>query len=412
MSYNSPFTGNVIQPTDVSYRAITLSADTTLSWPINGNATDNYAARIMEVTPSTAGLSLLMPPADQTSVGQDALIRNVGAVAFIVKNYSGGTIVSIAAGEAQYIYVTANPTNAGTWGVIAYGIGSSASTSATLAGYGLVALGATLNQSQDITTFSSSTTASSTYRAGLYVWTGGAGTLTLGSATTLGNNFFFSVRNSGTGTLTVAGSGGDVINGSSSITLAPGDSCVISCSGLAFYTVGLGKSTQFNFTILTKAVTSGTYTLTSAEAANVIQKYTGTLSGNVTIIVPPTVQVYFVENATTTSNSYTVTISTGISGGTTAPISANNQSTLICDSVNLVNANTVVAGYTSLQIPDGTAAAPGLNFTSEQTTGIYRAGSGQFAIAVLGANLFTLTSSGLTIAGTGTFTGGVTGGTF
>ena len=143
MSFISPFTGNVIQPTDVSYRSIALTADTTLSWPINGSATDNAAARIMEVTPASASLSLYMPPADQTSVGQDALIRNLGAVAFVVKGYTGATIVSIAAGEAQYIYVTANPTSAGTWGVIAYGIGSSASTSATLAGYGLVALGAT-----------------------------------------------------------------------------------------------------------------------------------------------------------------------------------------------------------------------------------------------------------------------------
>lgn len=79
MSYNSPFTGNVIQPTDVSYRSVTLAANTQLNWPINGNATDDYAARIMDVTATSAGLSLWMPPANQTSVGNDALIRNVGA---------------------------------------------------------------------------------------------------------------------------------------------------------------------------------------------------------------------------------------------------------------------------------------------------------------------------------------------
>ena len=49
MSFNSPFTGTVIQPTDVSYRSITLSADSTLSWPINGSDTDNAAARVMDV---------------------------------------------------------------------------------------------------------------------------------------------------------------------------------------------------------------------------------------------------------------------------------------------------------------------------------------------------------------------------
>ena len=45
MSYNSPFTGNVIQPTDVSYRDITISnTNLQLEWPINGNATDDFAA--------------------------------------------------------------------------------------------------------------------------------------------------------------------------------------------------------------------------------------------------------------------------------------------------------------------------------------------------------------------------------
>ena len=77
MSYNSPFTGNVIQPTDVSYRAVTLSANTQLQWPINGNATDDYAARIMQVTATTAGLSLYIPPANHSSVRNDAMISNV-----------------------------------------------------------------------------------------------------------------------------------------------------------------------------------------------------------------------------------------------------------------------------------------------------------------------------------------------
>ena len=125
MSYNSPFTGQVIQPTDVSYRAITLSANTTLSWPINGNATDNYAARIMDVTASAGSLQLAMPPANQTSVGTDALIRNVGATSFEVTDFDGNSIVVIPAGKAEYIYITDNPDTAGTWGIIAFGTGTS-----------------------------------------------------------------------------------------------------------------------------------------------------------------------------------------------------------------------------------------------------------------------------------------------
>lgn len=423
MSYNSPFTGNVIQPTDVSYRSITLTANTQLEWPINGNATDDYAARIMQVSASSAGLNLYMPPADQASVGQDALIRNTGANSFTVKDYEGtNTIITIAAGESKYIYITANPNNQGTWGIIAFGVGSSSADAATLAGYGLLAVTTTLNQSHPVTTFNSNTTATATFRAQSYVWIGGAGTLSLTASTTLGNNWFMLLRNNGTGALTVAGTGGDLINGSASVVFQPDDSAIIVCSGAAFFTVGLGKSTQFNFTQLTKAVTTGTYTLTAGESSNVIQKYTGVLSGNVTIVVPATVQVYYIINDTVGGvSNYTVTISTGLGG--VATIDAGNQATLICDSVNLFNANTVLAGTSNISLANGSVGAPSLKFASETTTGVYRGVAGEFDISILGVNRFILAATGLTIAGagvfsgavsgtTGTFTSGISGGTF
>lgn len=413
MSFNSPFTGNVIQPTDVSYRSITLSANTTLSWPINGNATDNYAARIMDVTASSAGLDLSMPPANQASVGQDALIRNIGANSFDVLDYAGGAIVTIAAGEAKYIYIKTNANTAGTWGVIAFGVGTSNADAATLAGYGLKAISNSLNSAFPVTTFSSNYTAIAADRASTYVWTAGAGTLTLTSATTLGDDWFLLVRNGGTGTLAVSPSGGNLINGSSSLDMQPADSCLIACSGSAFYTVGLGKSTLFNFTQLTKAVTTGSYTLTSSEAANVVQKYTGTLSGNVTINLPQTIQVYYITNQTDgTGAAYTITFTTGVSGSSTAVVPAGQQVILLCDSVNIYNASTIAAGAVTLSLASGSVGAPTLNFASETSTGIYRPGSGEFAITVTGTKRFGLTSTGLTITGTGTFSGGVQGGTF
>ena len=409
MSYNSPFTGNVIQPTDVSYRDITITnTNLQLEWPINGTTTNDAAARIMEV--ATTGVSeLWMPPANQSSVGNDALIRNIGGEDFDVMDYAGiNTIVTVLAGEAQYIYITDNSTEEGVWGIIAYGIGSSGQDAATLAGYGLLAIGQTLNQSQPVTTFSSNYTALATDRSSTYVWTGGAGTLTLTLASTLADNWFMFVRNSGTGALTVAGSGGNTINGSSSIILQPTDSAIIVCSGTTFYTVGLGKSTQFAFTQLSKAVLTGTYTLTASEASNVIQKYTGALTGNVTIVVPATVQVYYIVNET--SGAYTVTITTG-SGGT-AVLTAGSQATLVCDSVNLYNANTVLAGASVVSLNNGSVGAPSLNFASETTTGIYRAASGEFNTTILGVLRSTVSASGLAIVGTGTFSGGVLGGTF
>jgi hypothetical protein len=498
MSFNSPFTGQVIQPTDVSYRDVTLVADSTLSWPINGSDTDNAAARVMDVTSLSSGLvlagvavtgsngqcsctatpslfvgqavvvtgifsgtsagivtgntyyiiltdgtttftlsatldgpavattagtttgltftldsfTLNMPPANQASVGIDALFRNVGSYSFEVRDYDGGPIVTIAAGEAKYIYLTDNATTAGAWGLIAFGVGTSNVDAATLAGFGIKAISNTLNSANNVTTFASNYTALTTDRASTYVWNGGSGTLTLTSAITLGNDWYMMIRNGGTGTLTIAPASAIPINGVSTISLQPDDSCVVCCSGSAFYTVGLGRSTQFNFTQLTKAVVSGSYTLTASEAANTIQKYTGTLTNNVTVTIPQTVQIYYITNQTNGGGpGYQITFTTG-AGGATATIPAGQQVILLCDSVNLLNASTIAAGAVNISLVSGTAGAPSLNFASETSTGIYRPGSGEFGIAILGVKLFGLTATGLNIPGTGNFTGGVQGGTF
>ena len=119
-------------------------------------------------------------------------------------------------------------------------------------------------------------------------------------------------------------------------------------------------------------------------------------------------QVYYIVNATT--GAYTVTISTG--SGSSAILTAGTQATLVCDSVNLFNANTILAGSSTVSLNSGSVSAPSLNFSAETTTGVYRAASGEFNIAILGANLFTLTATGLNISGTGNFTGGVFGGTY
>ena len=419
MSYNSPFTGNVIQPTDVSYAAYALTSTTgtiQLEWPLNGNDTDYVAARVMQVSATSTAYELWMPPANQVSVGQDALIYNTGGVTLTVKTYGGAsTIVSIPStgGSAQYIFITSNGTTTGTWGVIAFGSTTSLATASALAGYGLAAIGSTLNQTTPVTAFASTYTLLTSDRASTYVWTGGAGTLSLTSATTLGNNWFVFVRNGGSGTLTVSPTGGNQINGSASLALQPSDSCLIVCSGSAFYTIGLGQGTQFSFTQLTKSVApGGSFTLSSTEAANVIQKYTGALSSNVTVTMPQTVQIYYITNQTT--GPYTITFTTGASGGATATVPTAQQIILLCDSVNLYNASTIAAGATAVTLSNGAVGAPALSFASETTTGVYRPASGEFGISILGVQRLDVTASGITVTGAGTFSGAVSGttGTF
>ncbi|NBW14320.1 MAG: hypothetical protein EBR82_40615 [Caulobacteraceae bacterium] len=403
-SYVSVFTGDVIQPTDVSYQAFSISANLDLVWPQDGDAAGDYVARIMQISASTSGLFVDMPPANQTSVGTDSLIRNVGANSFTVRDYNGNTIVAVAAGDAKYVYVTSNATAAGTWGVIAFGAGSSSADASTLAGYGLKAISTTLNQSHPVATTSSTFTAGAADRAKNYVWTGGAGSVTLLNATTLGNDWFVMLRNGGTGTLTVTPSSGQLINGSASLVMQVSDSAFICCSGTAFYTVGLGRTTNFAFSVLAYPITSGgsPYTLTAAQAQNTIISLTGTLTTPVTINVPAVVQVYYVLNASTGS---TVTFTTGIGGSSSSTLNPSTQAILICDATNVLNASTVITGGSAITLINGSAAAPSLNFSGDVTTGLYFA-AGDLGFSINGTSEMTLGSGGLTVVS------GISGGTF
>lgn len=404
MSYVSPFTGDVVQPTDVSYQSITLSANKQLNWPSNSTTNTDYAARIMQVTATTGSLNLYMPPANQASVGNDALIRNIGANTFTVKDYAGtNTIVSVAAGESKYIYITANPNAQGTWGVIAFGAGTSSADAATLAGYGLVASGATLNQSHPSAAITTGSTFAESDRAQTRVWGSGTGSAILPAAATLGNNWFTLFKNNGSGSFTVSTTGGELIDGNTTKTFNPSESAFIVCTGTAYVTIGYGVSSQFVFTALVKSVTGGAVTLTNNEAANTIQEFVGSLSSNVVVTYPPVVNLYVVSNQTT-DNGYSLTITTGL--GFTATIPPGQQATLICDGTNFLNANTTQAGATTVSLTDGTVGTPSLNFAAETSTGIYRSGAGHFNIAVGGSMAVDLTSTGMKVPV------GISGGTF
>lgn len=410
MSYVSPFTGDVIQPTDVSYRSVTLSANTQLNWPSNSTTNSDYAARIMQVTASSGSLSMYMPPANQASVGNDALIRNIGANTFTVKDYAGtNTIVSVAAGESKYIYITTNANEQGTWGVIAFGTGTSSADAATLAGYGLVASGATLNQSHPSAAITSGSTFADTDRAQTRVWSSGSGTATLPAAASLGNNWFTLFKNNGTGSFIISCSGSELIDGNSTKTFNPTESAFIVCTGTAYVTVGYGVSNQFAFTALTKSVTGGSVLLTNNEAANNIQEYVGSLVSNVTVTFPAVVNLYVISNQTT-DNGYSLTVTTGL--GYTATIPPGQQATLICDGTNFLNANTTQAGASTVSLLDGTVGTPSLNFAAETGTGLYRPAAGELGIAVLGTKRVGVTATGVTVTGSGTFTTGIAGGTF
>jgi hypothetical protein len=326
-------------------------------------------------------------------------------------NFAGSVICTVTAGQSQYIYLTANSTAGGNWGVIAFGSTTSTANAAQLAGLGLTAITTTLNQSHPVTGLATGYTYTASDRAQTRLWTGGAGTGTLPLAATLGNNWFTIFKNNGTGTYTLTGTTGQLIDGLTTKTFNPDESAFIICDGTAYYTIGYGQSNTFFFTALVYPVTGGSYYLTTYEIQSIIQEYVGNLVSNVTVYYPPVVNLYVISNQTT-DNGFTLTVSTGVTGSAVATIPPGQQATLVCDGTNFFNANTVQAGATSLNLINGTVTTPAINFAAETNTGIWRSGYGQFDISILGTNKFNLNSTGLNIAGTGNFTGGIFGGTF
>ena len=411
MSYINPFTGQTLSPSQVGYEELTLSADTFLQWPINGNNA-NVVANIIQVTATAASLKLYLPSAQQVSTGQSVLIQNIGATSFTVTDVSGNTIVSIASGVAQYIFLTDNTTDDGVWSTVTFGAGTSAANAAALAGYGLVASGTTLNQEYAESSIFSSAVLNDTYRAQFLVWSSGVGTITLPTASTVGNGWFVMIRNGGSGIVTLTPSGTDTIDTNVNQQLQLTESLVVVSNGVDGYsTFAYGRSNTFAYTQLAKTVATGTYTLSAVEYANVVQEYSGALTGNVIIVLPSTVQIYYLNNQTT--GAFSLTFKTSAVGAATVTVPQLQTLTVVCDGTNVYNSSSAAGGsITALTIGTGSAATPSINFTGNTNTGIYQPATNQFAISLNGVNNATFTTSMLTVQGGLTAIGGISGGTF
>lgn len=358
-SYQNVFGGTVIYPAEVSYRAVSLTANLSLSWPTEVSTNQNVVSQIMDVTPSAANFTITMPPANQVSVGETTLIFNVGSYAFTVADYDGNTIASISPGLAWQLYVTSNTTEAGSWRPVQYGAGASSATAGALAGAGIKAISTTLNQSAPIVSLASDYSIGSTDRARVFLWTGGAGTFTLPSASVVGNDWFCYIRNGGSGAVTAVGPGGETVNGDVNLVFNPGDSSLVICDGSNFFTVGFGQSAQFTFDYVAIDLTGQTspYTLSGANLNRITYNFSGILTGDMIVIVPDTVQQYWVANNTT--GPYTLTISNA--GGTGVSIQQGARTILYCDGVDVYNAETGGISLPVLVSQGGTGATNAAN---------------------------------------------------
>lgn len=408
-SYVNPFTGQTVNPSAVGYESLSLTANTSLEWPING-IDGTPASNIIDVTATSSGTGtgwlLQLPPAAQVSTGQSVIVRNVGANDFTVTDYSGNTIVTVTSGVAQFVFLTDNTTTNGVWQTLVFGAGTSAANASALAGYGLLPIGLTLNQALNITTYSANTTLTSASRAQFNVWDGGAGAFTLPSASTLGNNWFTIFRNNGSGVLTLTPVGTDTIDGNISQQLQLTESLVLVSNGSTGYnTYAYGRSNQFAFTQLAQTVTGGTLTLTAAQGASIIQEYSGNLTSNQEVVLPSTVQLYSLQNSTT--GAFTLTFKTSSVGAATVVVNQGQTAFVVCDGTNVYSTTTNTSfSASTLTFGVGSVSTPSINFLGSTSTGMYLPASNQIGWAVNGVLKMLLNSTGLTVVD------GISGGTF
>ena len=263
--------------------------------------------------------SITLPPADQTGLGQVVLInaRNSGAI-FNIKTRPADTpkqLLAIQPGTTWQIYLTDNSTEGGAWTTQQFGASSQSYNAVNLSGSGLDVSNTQLVSAIPVRTFNVSPTYSSgnADRAQALVWTSGSGTFYLPSAPAVGNNWFLHLRNQGTGLLTVSVSGAsEKLNGASSLNLSPSDSITVITDGLSnFFTLGYGRSPAgtsglgFDYAVIDLTGQPSPFVLSGNNLNRIAYNFVGALGVNMSVVVPRTIQQYWVANNTTGNFSFT-----------------------------------------------------------------------------------------------------------
>ncbi len=356
MGYTTVFGGELIFPSQLSYLSLSIAADVTLQWPTEQQITgDNVVADFMDVDATDVSLNVDMPSALVTGTGNKGNFNNIGANTFTVRDSTGGTIQSVAPGETWVIVLRDNTTAAGLWRTFQMGASVSVASASALAGAGIKAISVLLNQKIDSDIEASTPiTVVDGDRAKCLIYTGGAGQADLPSAAGVGNDWFFMLRNSGSGTLSVVPSSG-TIDGSSSISMDPGGSTFIFTDGSNLFTIGLTVSSTIAFDFVSLPVPgSGDFTLSGANLDRIAYRFTGTITGNRRIVVPNTIQQYWCDNQTT--GAFTLRVST-FAQASPPNVGQNEAAIFYCDSIDVINAVSEVSVTLPLVIGQGGTGA-------------------------------------------------------
>lgn len=404
MPFSELFGGQVLLPADLTYLALTISADVELVWPLEQQVGGTLVvADIMDIDASNPGLNIDMPDARIVAQGTSVLFNNIGAQTVTIRDQAGATIISLTSGTAWLIYLRNNTTEAGLWRTFQFGASVSVANAAALAGAGLKAIGSTLNTRIPVSTKNANYTIVDSDRAVALVWTSGVGQFDLPAAGVVGADWYCIVRNSGSGDLTVVPPAG-TIDGAATATFPPGSSGFVVSDGANYFTIGFGTGSGgggSGFDLVTINVAgSGDYVLSGAELGRIGYRFFGILTGTRNIVVPGTTDEYWVDNQTTGAFSLFVKTAAQVPG---VEVLQNNRNILYSDGTNVISAESATVSFPIPVAQGGTgavnAAAARTNLGAGATGGaVFVAATAPLARTALGASavgdtLFTTVSA-------------------
>jgi hypothetical protein len=394
-SYSDVFGGSNIYPSQPSYLLLSpLAANVILDWPIEQSIAGNLTvADIIDVN-ATAVVSIQLSDATQVSTGYTALFNNIGADTFTVLNSQGGVLATITSGTVWQLYLSDNTTAAGTWRVFQFGAGVSQANAAALAGAGLIAITTTLNQNYITQPKAANYAAIVADRSTLLEWTGGNGTLSLPGAGTVPSGWFVAAKNSGSGVWTVSVATGADVDGETTLALDPEQSCFLIFDGTNYATLGLGVALNsiFNFISISLTGVASPLTLSGPQLNRISYEFTGVLTANMVIVVPNTVQQYWVNNQTT--GAFTLTVETPTPGGT-VQVAQGTSNILYSDGTNVIAAVSTAGISFPIPITEG-----GTNATTAGVA-LTNLGGGSVGVAVFEAASQATAQAALGIAFSG-----------
>ncbi len=344
MPFSDVFGGSAVEASDVAYTSLNLTsvAPVQLYWPFDAVSSTTVAARIIDLTSTLNGTSIILPDATRVANGADFIFRNLGSFQIEVKKFGGGTLLTVAGGAVKYSYLESNATSDGTWGAVAFGVATGSLDAAQIQSYGLHAFAEKLTTAHPVTNLDLDITVPTTSRALLYNFNGGERVVTLSAAGTYSNDFFFLICNTGTGAITIQPASGQTIDTFINVQMNPGESFFVVTDGTNWYTVGRGRGASFALSMLVKNVAgSSNVTLTAAEATNTIIKLIGELTGNINVIIPSSLKLYIFDNETT--GNFSLTIKTASGTGYLLP-QAHRQ-IIYSDAVNALEAVTLPTDF-------------------------------------------------------------------